>query len=123
MTTIEQEDQASRPLALVDLCRKALALIEQAQQEQPRHLSEDVDQSERALVRLRDRLIDHVRRESAAGPESHWREALKRTNAALSLVVGVEYPAGGLQRDMLKQAAGALQALLDAELLEGKPRD
>jgi len=116
--TIEQEAQAAAQFTLAGLCRKAIELIEQAQQEQPRRLSEDVDESERAVVRLRDRLIGHLREDSASNGGARWHTALNHVNAALSLVVGIEYPAGGIQRDMLKQAADTLQALLDDGLLD-----
>ena len=63
-------------------------------------------------------------RENDSGEaEARWRAALRHVNSALSLVVGIEYPAGGIQRDMLKQAGGALGALLEQEMLDGESRD
>ena len=105
--------EQSQPPA--DLCREAIARLEQARQEQPRHLSEDVDEAERAIARLRDELIDRLRREGA----TRTREGLKTVNAALSLVVGVEYPAAGIQRKLLDQAGTALRELLESGLLDG----
>lgn len=111
----ERQDAAQRTLA--EQCRHAAELIARAQADQPRHLSEDVDEAERAVVFLRDRLIGKLR--GAASPEeaAHWRAALAHVNGALSLVVGVEYPASGVQRTLLEQAAGALNRLLGTDLL------
>jgi hypothetical protein len=110
--TAARAEQSQPP---ADLCREAIARLKQARQEQPRHLSEDVDEAERAIVRLRDELIDRLRREGAA----RTREALKHVNAALSLVVGVEYPAAGIQRKLLDQASTALHELLESGSLDG----
>jgi hypothetical protein len=51
-------------------------------------------------------LIDRLRQV----PADPVRSGLDRVNVALSLVVGLEYPMGGLDRNMLKQARSALEA-------------
>jgi len=108
---------AQRQPTLADRCREAIELLDKARQEQPRHLSEDVDAAERAIVGLRDDLIDRLRTGGASTDSALWRGALDATNAALSLVVGVEYPAAGIQRRQLEQARDALQSLVDGEKL------
>ncbi|MBV9546337.1 MAG: hypothetical protein JOY61_18355 [Chloroflexi bacterium] len=89
-----------------DLCREALQLLEEALGKPPPELSAEVDVAEQKIAQLRDELIDRLR----AAPDQALRAALDNVNAALSLVVGVEYPVGGVQRDMLKQARTALEA-------------
>lgn len=98
--------------APAQLCREAIELIERARQEHPRQLSEDVDEAERAVVRLRDELIDRLRAAAQPGALASIQPSLKAVNAALSLIVGVEYPAGGIHRKLLEQAGAALSDLL-----------
>ncbi len=73
----------------------------------PAELKAEVDVAERAIVALRDALIVSLRSASEAGA----RRALDQVNIALSLVVGLEYPMGGLQRSMLEGARSVLQAV------------
>jgi hypothetical protein len=61
---------------------------------------------------LRDELIAELR-------TSGRRTGLDRVNAVLSLVVGLEYPAAGIQRNLIEQARDALQALVDSGDLGG----
>lgn len=100
--------------SLVELYQEAIELIERAKQVQPRHLSEDVDAAERAVVRLRDELIERLRSERAPDTAARTRAALNNVNMALSLIVGVEYPAAGIQRTLLEQAGAALRDLLES---------
>ncbi len=67
-----------------------------------------MDVAEKAINRMRDRLIDDARK---APPEHQavLRAALHQTNVALSLIVGVEYPATGSQRKPLEMARDVLQ--------------
>jgi len=60
----------------VDLCQEAADKIERAIREQPARLSEDVDEAECAVTRLRDELIDRLRGEPAA--DTSARAALLR---------------------------------------------
>jgi hypothetical protein len=115
--SIQQERQNAAQRTLAEQCRHAAGLLARAQMDQPRHLSEDVDEAERAVVFLRDRLIGELRGAAGNAEAARWRAALTHVNGALSLVVGVEYPAGGVQRTLLGQAEGALQSLLGTELL------
>lgn len=116
MTSSAQQHsaQAARSQPLGDLCQQAIALIERAQHEQPSELSEDVDEAERTVVRLRDQLIERLRRGDSSGEVQSTQSALTTVNAALSLIVGVEYPAAGIQRKLLEQAGAALRKLLES---------
>jgi hypothetical protein len=108
---------AASAASLGDLCAQAQAMIAAALQQQPPQFGQDVDEIERTIVRLRDGLIARLRQEQAAGGDTaRPRRALDPVNAALSLVVGVEYPAGGIQRKLLAQAGTAL-ATVPAEAL------
>lgn len=85
---------------MTDLQSEAICLLDEALNKPPTELKHEVDSAERAVVALRDNLIDQLRTSGAAGVTAE----LDSVNAALSLIVGLEYPMGGLQRDMLKQA-------------------
>jgi hypothetical protein len=94
------------------LCDQALRLLDEALDKPPAELKAEVDAAERAVVALRDHLIGR-RRES---PTDQVRTSLDRVNQALSLIVGLEYPVGGIQRPLLEQARAVLQAARDAGL-------
>jgi hypothetical protein len=70
----------------------------------PAELGKEVDAAERHVAKLRDHLIQ-LRREG----KLHGRSELDKVNGALSLIVGVEYPVGGIQRKALEQASEALK--------------
>jgi hypothetical protein len=91
-------------------CARALTLLESARDQPPAKLSSQVDDAERLLVSARDALIDRLRRDPGSP-----RRTLDHLNAALSLVVGVEYPGAGIQRRALDQASRAIRAALDSE--------
>jgi hypothetical protein len=87
--------------------------LEDALNRPPEQLGEEVDQVERELAALRDDLITELR-------ASGHRAGLDQVNAVLSLVVGLEYPAAGIQRDLIKQARDALRTLLESGQLVGE---
>jgi hypothetical protein len=99
-----------------ELCRDCVALLDDALSRPPTELSREVDRVEQQLAGLRDHLIDQWRNERKTATAAQGRAALDTVNAALSLVVGVEYPAAGVQRGLLRQARAALHALLDGRL-------
>ena len=84
---------------------QAVQLLQDALDKPPTELKAEVDAAERAVVALRDALIDRLRQ----SPTESVRAALDQVNVCLSLVVGLEYPLGGLQRQMLEQARTALE--------------
>ena len=91
---------------LAELCDEAVRLLDDALGKPPAELKAEVDVAERAVVALRDGLI--VRRRES--PSEAVQARLDQVNVALSLVVGLEYPLGGLQRQMLDQARSVLDA-------------
>jgi hypothetical protein len=71
-----------------------------------------VDDVERQVARFRDKLIERLRADTASAREQEQlRQALDHTNAALSLLVGVEYPSAGLQESLLQDAVGLLRQI------------
>lgn len=94
-----------------DLRREAIRLLAEAIDTPPMELKAEVDRVERAVVALRDTLIDTLR----STPGADVRRALDRVNVALSLVVGLEYPMGGLQSKLLEDARTVLQMPLASE--------
>jgi hypothetical protein len=93
--------------SLAEVCDEAIRLLEDALKKPPAELKQEVDVAERAVVALRDGLIEQ-RRES---PGEQVQSSLDEVNVALSLIVGLEYPMGGLQRQMLDQARGVPQGV------------
>ena len=87
-----------------DLRQDAIRLMDEALGKPATELKAEVDVVERTVAALRDQLIDRLR----ASPNEQTRKELDGVNAALSLVVGLEYPVDGVQRDMLKLARSAL---------------
>jgi hypothetical protein len=88
----------------------AIEILERALRQPPAELTAEVDVAERAIARLRNRLIADLRAGSANGDAHQRRQALDAANVALSLVAGVEYPAAGIQRTLLEQAVKVLRA-------------
>ncbi len=92
------------------LVRTAVATLEEAARERPAGSGYRVDLGERAVVAVRDALIERQR----AGESV--RGQLTRANTALSLIAGVEHPAVGIQlgplreaRDLMREAASELE--------------
>jgi hypothetical protein len=104
--------ESAEARAPADLCRQALQSLQAALDQPPTALKAEVDVAECAIAALRDALIDRWR----AHPAAQVRAALDQTNVALSLVVGLEYPVGGLQRPLIEQAESTLQRTLSAIL-------
>ena len=96
---------------LLKLLREAKDELDKAYSLPPREIGKEVDFAEVRIARLRDCLIERVRREENAAEASRWRSALERVNIALSFVVGVEYPATGIHRNLLKEAQDVLGGL------------
>ena len=86
------------------LCQEAVQALQQALNQPSLSLTEEVDQAERAVVRLRDALIERLRASDPASEDKQLRARLNIVNMCLSCIAGVEYPAGGIQRKLLEQA-------------------
>ncbi len=107
-------DVPDRP-ALQQHCRSAIQALDHASGLPGGKVGEPVDEAERATVLLRDGLIDRLRQDGSDA-SAEYRSSLKQVNAALSLIVGVEYPVGGVHRKLLKLARETLQKVLEGEL-------
>src|SRR3954454_16851365 len=70
----------------------------------PSEITSEIDDAERGLVRFRDGIINELRAHPNSDDAPRLRAALVGANQAMSLVVGVEYPAGGIQIKFLEQA-------------------
>ena len=91
-------------------CRRALSVLDRVLEESPERMAGELPEAVRALVWLRDRLIE-LRR---ADPGSREVEArLGRTNAILSVVTGGEYPLVGVRRQRIVEARDALAELAE----------
>jgi hypothetical protein len=91
------------------LLHEALAALDRADEEPSDQLSEAAATALRAVVRLREALLDRPSSQSAPRPRV-WLDA---TNVALSLISSVAYPAGKLDRSGLRQGRAALAALVE----------
>lgn len=110
MSGPDRGSAASNPTdgLLASLRERALTALAHARARPPLELQEEVDTAERAVARLRDGLIERLRRDNAVAQAATWREALKQVNAVLSLIVGLEYPVAREQRRLLDQAHDSL---------------
>jgi hypothetical protein len=87
------------------LCQTAIRQVSDALSKPPAELKAEVDLAEQTIAALRDALIDRQRQR----PDEHVAARLSQVNVALSLVVGLEYSLGGIQRSMLDQARDVLR--------------
>jgi hypothetical protein len=104
--------QVNRRLA--KQCEDAIALLDQLLKILPHLRFQEVGMAERAIVQLRDSLIEQLRQEKTSAEVSRLRALLERVNVAVSLVVGVEYPAVGIQQQPLEMARDVLKGVLVA---------
>jgi hypothetical protein len=102
---------------LVAYRTEAVTLLDEVLGMTPRDRYQEVDMAERAIVHLRDSLINRLRREEDLAQVTRLHEALDRTNVAISLITGVEYPGAGIQEESLQQARKVLQNLSDDGIL------
>ncbi len=96
-------------------CKEAVTLLDRLLEVSPYPRFQDLDGAERAIVRLRDGLIERLRQGDAPDEAPRLRDLLDRANTAISLVVGIEYPAAGVRRQLLEMARDALQGGLTEE--------
>lgn len=92
-------------------CQAAIARLAEAKEQPLSRSGPAVDAAERHVVQVRDALIGWSRAEPGGPPTR--RAALDHANAALSEIVGVEYPVGGLQINAIDGALTSLRACLD----------
>jgi hypothetical protein len=91
-------------------CRTALSVLDRVVEESPDRMTGELPEAVRALVRLRDRLIEQRR----PAPGSRDLQArLDRANAILSVVTGGEYPLVGVRRQRIVEARDALAEIAE----------
>lgn len=93
------------------LCHEALHAINRAADAPPTGLKRPIDEAERAAVRFRDELIDRLRGDHSKTQERQWRTVLDRVNSAISVLNALEYPAAGVQRELLQQVRKVFRGL------------
>ena len=98
-----------------DLCREAIRLLTDARNKPPAELKPAVDEVLHRIVALRDLLVER-QRATQQPQRSVPGSSLDRVNVAVSLVVGLQYPVGGIERKLIDQACTTLQAALDSGL-------
>ena|ERR1051325_10838385 len=100
-------DATDSQLSLAEQCQEAINRIDHAKNLHPRELEKEADRLECEIVRLRDALIEHLRRSDVSSVAGR-NAALEKINAALSLILTVEYPVTAIQRSALTQARDSL---------------
>lgn len=89
-------------------CAYVVGKLENAMQMKASELQSETDTAIRALVRLRDHVIDRMRAEEESG-KGEWKEFLDQVNIAISYTAAVEYPLTGIHRKMMAQAGEILK--------------
>ncbi len=97
--------------ALKEEYRRATAALERALHLPPLQVSREADIAERAIVRARDQLILRLHQNAEQADTSQWRETLNQVNAALSLIISLEYPIGGVPRESIEHTLRLIQTL------------
>lgn len=95
---------------LIQLTKEVVDEIESALKMEPHQLGKEVDSAEVRVARLRDCLIEKLRQEKGV-EAAKLKPVLDNVNAALSFIVGVEYPATGIHREYLKKARSILKQI------------
>ena len=70
-------------------CKEAVASLDRLLEASPYPRFQELDVAERAIVRLRDGLIERLRQDSASAETPRLRSLLARANIAISMVVGL----------------------------------
>ncbi len=109
MITIDRKNSACKKEELIQLCREATQELKKAYDMEARKLGKEVDFAEVRVAKLRDCLIDYIRSENVSAGSSPWKPVLNQVNTALSFIVGVEYPATGIHRNLLEQGLKVLK--------------
>ncbi|RJR55172.1 MAG: hypothetical protein C4576_00135 [Desulfobacteraceae bacterium] len=94
---------------LCRMCRKALEELDRALDGTPQELTQEVDIAEDAVTNLRDRLIQRFRGAADPSDAAEIKNVLDHVNTAVSLLAGVIYPSGGIQRSLVEEARKLLR--------------
>ncbi len=109
MITINRKNSVCKKEELIQLCQEAMQELKNACAMEARKLGKEVDFAEMRVARLRDCLIDQIRSETTSSGASPWKPILNQVNTTLSFIVGVEYPAMGIHRNLLEQGLQVLK--------------
>jgi len=99
----------TRDLSLIQLCQQANAALNEGLRAGPEQQAEPIARAERTVNRIRDALIEQLRRRQAEEDMSAQRRNLDEVNISLSLMAGVEFPAGAIHKKKLRQARKVLK--------------
>jgi len=91
-------------------CRTIADRLDAAHELTPAPLRAEIARRERDLTQVRDGLIARLRA-APPGDIARARAALTGVNTALSLLFGVEYPSGAIERELLTQASATLRGV------------
>ena len=94
---------------LVDLCQRAIKALDEGIKAPPGQEVEPIGKAERTVNQLRDALIERLRQDPVEEDFAPLRANLENVNASLSLLVGVEFPAGAIHRKKLVEARRVLK--------------
>jgi len=92
-------------------CRALADRLDAARGLAPAPLQREIARRERDLTQLRDGLIARLRAAPPGDAAADTRAALTGVNTALSLLFGVEYPSGAIERELLTQASATLRSV------------
>ncbi len=98
---------------LINDCLAAAEALDRALHLPPQQLTQQADMAERMVVRARDNLIHRLRVDGNSANGARWRKMLDQLNAALSLIIAIEYPLAAVQRQPAEQARDILKNLVD----------
>jgi hypothetical protein len=93
-------------------CAEAVTSLDRLLEASPYPPFQELDAVQRAIVRLRDGLIDRLRQDKASAETPGLRGLLDRVNTAISLIVGIEHPSAGIRRELLEMARDVLKGAL-----------
>lgn len=86
---------------------EALQAIDKLLRDKPEKVGNDFSEATRLLCAWRDRLIEHRRETQAEGD----RRDLERVNAAISVIVGGQFPLGSVPWPKIERVRDDLAAL------------
>lgn len=101
--------ERKKPSTLAEMWEKAMSILERSLNAPAEQVGPEIDEAENMVAAMRDSLIDRLRSNGDAARNSRYYEALGRVNAALSYIVGVEYPTSGVLRESVEKARDALK--------------
>ena len=90
---------------------QAIDRLKEAYDLPPARLTYQVDLAEKAVVQLRDILIERFRDIQKPSEGKEFGKILEQVNLALSFITGIEYPAAGIRRSGIEETKKILEKL------------